>query len=319
MRLLVIHHPYARPRFELDFMQRLSEQPGVCVAVADLEALAEGRLIAPAPLAQFDAVVMFVAFNRLRTAAALDWQGFTGRRVLFDHDAIQTYSDIFDDRLAGAWPAEFRRHKFDLLLTSSGAVRDRLEADGVPAAWLPKGFEASRFTDRPGSRAGLTSYGSAYACRKIAERALREGGVPVERIDTVPYPDLPGELARYLACMAVSSDLDVRHAERATLAGVAARDVAMRPGLEPMAKFFEAAGAGCCPVADAMADLSALGFRDGETAILFWSHAELVEKMRWWMERPDALRDLGRAAARKAHSAHTWAHRAAALPALLAG
>ena len=87
----------------------------------------------------------------------------------------------------------------------------------------------------------------------------------------------------------------------------------MRPGLEPMAKFFEAAGAGCCPIADAMDDLGALGFRHGENAILFRSHGELVDQLDWWLARPEQLRTLGRAASVLAHKEHTWAHRAQAL------
>ena len=318
MRLIVIHHPYDRPRFEQDFVDRLSERPEITVAAADLAALAGGRLAGDGAFAGFDAVAVFVAFNRLRSAPALDWQGFSGRRVLIDHDAIQNYSDIAGDTYAGAWPPAFRRHKFDLLVTSGRAVRDRLEAEGIRAAWLPKGFERTRFSDTPGPRAGLTSYGSAYACRKVSERALREAGIAVERIDTVLYPQLPAELSRYLACLAVSSDLETPHAARGELAQIAARRIAMRPGLEPMAKVFEAAGAGCCPVADAMPDLAALGFRDGENAVLFRSHDELVEKIGWWMQRPDALRALGSAAARHVRDGHSWAHRAAALPALIA-
>ena len=66
------------------------------------------------------------------------------------------------------------------------------------------------------------------------------------------------------------------------------------------------------------ADLAALGFRDGENAVLFRSHHELVEKVRWWMQRPEALRALGSTAARHVRDGHSWAHRAAALPALIA-
>ena len=110
MRLLVIHHPYDRPRFEQDFVDRLSERPEITVAAADLAALAGGRLAGDGAFAGFDAVAVFVAFNRLRSAPALDWQGFSGRRVLIDHDAIQNYSDIAGDTYAGAWPPAFRRH-----------------------------------------------------------------------------------------------------------------------------------------------------------------------------------------------------------------
>lgn len=320
MKALLLHHPYTRPRFEQDYLDRLAELSELDLAPADLTALAEGRLRSgdrELLLSAYDAVLIFVAFGRLRQAAPLRWNGFVGLRVLLEHDAIQNYSDLFDPTLQGTWPPVFRRHRFDLMVTSGRAVRERLADDGIDAVWVAKAFEPRRFTDLDGTRAGIVTYGSAYRCRVVAERAIAEAGLPLERLQTTPYPELGAVLARYLACLAVSSDLLTPVPLRHELDRVPARDVAMRPGLEPMAKLFEGAGAGCCPVADAMDDLGALGFRDGETAITFRSHEELVERLRWWLARPAELRELGRAAARLAHARHTWAHRAAELRQLL--
>lgn len=313
MRALFVHHPYVRPRFERDFVDHLAQIREFDVVAANLEALALGRLAGPAgelALGGYDAVVLFVAFTALRRAAPLQWDGFTGLRVMFEHDAIQNYSDLFDPTLKAAWPPVFRAHRFDIIITSGRAVEQRLLEDGVAARWIAKAFEPSRFADLEGPRAGIVSYGSAYRCRVIAERAMTEAGLPLRRIATTPYPELGPVLSRYLACMAVSSDLLVPVASRPALDNAPALGVPMRPGLEPMAKFFEAAGAGCCPIADAMEDLGPLGFVDGETAITFHSHDELVEKVRWWLERPEALRALGASAARLAHARHTWSHRA---------
>lgn len=321
MKALLLHHPYTRPRFEQDYLDRLAELPEFDLAPADLTALGDGRLGSSArelDLGPYDAVVIFVAFGRLRHAAPLAWGGFAGLRVLLEHDAIQNYSDLFDPTLLGTWPPVFRRHRFDLLVTSGRAVRDRLAADRIDAAWVAKAFEPRRFTDRDGEREGMVTYGSAYTCRVIAERAIAEAGLPLERLPTTPYPELGAALARYLACLAISSDLLTPVPLRHELDRVPARDVAVRPGLEPMAKLFEGAGAGCCPVADEMDDLATLGFRDGETAITFRSHGELVERLRHWLARPAELRDLGRAAARLARASHTWAHRAAELRSVLA-
>jgi glycosyltransferase involved in cell wall biosynthesis len=316
MKALLLHHPYDRPRFEQDFLDRLAELPELDVEPADLAALAEGRIRGGGrkfDLASYDAVVLFVAFSRLRQAPPLDWERFAGLRVLLEHDAIQNYSDIFDPTLRGTWPPVFRRHRFDRMVTSSRAVRDLLRDEGVDAAWVAKAFEPRRFADRDGERSGIVTYGSEYRCRVVAERAIVESGLPLRRLPMTPYPELGGVLARHLACLAISSDLLTPPALRAGLDGVPPREVAMRPGLEPMAKFFEGAGAGCCPVADAMEDLAALGFRDGENAITFRTHDELVERLRWWLARPGDLRGLGRAAARLALDRHTWAHRAAEL------
>jgi glycosyltransferase involved in cell wall biosynthesis len=253
----------------------------------------------------------------LRSATPLQWRGYTGLRVMFEHDAIQNYSDIFDPSLFGAWPDVFRRHAFDLMVTSGEAVRDRLAQDGIAAEWLPKAFEPNRFLDAEGERGGVVSYGSAYRCRAIAERAITEAGLPLDRLPMTAYASLGAVLSRYLACLTISSDLLVPLELRPALDGAPAISVPMKPGLEPMAKFFEAAGAGCCPVADAMKDLSVLGFVDGVNAVTFHTHGDLVERLRHWLARPAQLRELGRAAAKLAHENHTWAHRATDLIAII--
>jgi len=315
VRALLLHHPYVYPRFEQDFVDRIAELPEFDVAPADLAALSRGAIAgADTALApDYDAVILFVAFRALRDAPALDWGGFGGLRVLLDHDIIQNYSDIFDPRLKGAWPEVFHRHRFDSIVTSGRAVQARLQNEGIAADWVAKGFESSRFWDRDGARSGIVTYGSAYACRVVAERAITEGGIKLMRLPMTSYLDLGAELARHLACLAISSDLEAPPEMRSALTATPAVDVSMRPGLEPMAKFFEGAASGCCPVADAMDDLEALGFRDAETAITFASHAELVDKLRAGLSAPDKLRAIGIRAAQLANSGHSWAHRAGQL------
>ncbi|MCC6930534.1 MAG: glycosyltransferase family 1 protein [Gemmatimonadaceae bacterium] len=316
MRALLLHHPYTYPRFEQDFVDRVAELDEFDVVAADVQALEAGTLAGgdrSIALSHYDAVIVFVAFRRLRTAPTLDWGDFLGLRVLMDHDIIQNYSDIFDATLGGAWPPVFHRHRFDTMVTSGLTIRSRLAGDGIAADWVPKGFEPARFPLHTGRRSGIATYGSAYACRQVAERALRDARIPLKRLDTTPYLQLGAKLNRFLGCLAISSDLEVPPEQRATLARAVARDVPMRPGLEPMAKLFEAAGAGCCPIADAMDDLEALGFRDGETCLTFRSHAELVEKVRGAVADPRSLAAMGAAAAALARAEHTWSHRARTL------
>lgn len=324
MRALLLHHPYTYPRFEQDFVDRVAELPEFDVAAADLSALDAGVLAAsdrPVTLSDYDAVIVFVAFKRLRAAPTLAWGDYAGLRVLMDHDIIQNYSTIFDATLVGAWPPVFHRHRFHSIVTSGRTVQERLAGDGIAADWVPKGFEPARFPTRSGRRSGIATYGSAYTCRQVAERALRDARIPLTRIDTTSYLQLGARLNQFLGCLAISAELDVVPEQRASLMrslersreGSRARDVAMRPGLEPMAKFFEGAGAGCCPIADAMDDLTALGFRDGETCLTFRSHAELVEKVRRAVNAPASLAAMGAAAAALARAEHTWAHRARAL------
>lgn len=316
MRALLLHHPYTYPRFEQDFVDRVAELPEFDVVAADVQALEAGVLAAsdgPVALTDYDAVIVFVAFKRLRAAPTLAWGAFSGLRVLMDHDIIQNYSTIFDATLAGAWPPVFRQHRFDSVVTSGRTIQERLAGDGIPADWVPKGFEPARFPTRSGRRSGIATYGSAYACRQVAERALRDARIPLTRIDTTSYLQLGARLNQFLGCLAISSELEGAPEQRASLKHVVARDVPMRPGLEPMAKFFEGAGAGCCPIADDMEDLRALGFRDGETCLTFRSHAELVDKVRAAVNAPATLAAMGAGAASLARAEHTWAHRARTL------
>src|SRR6476660_8717256 len=99
MRALLLHHPYTYPRFEQDFVDRIGELPEFDVAAADLGALDTGMLASndrSTALTHYDAVIVFVAFRRLRAAPTLAWGNFSGLRVLMDHDIIQNYSAIFD-------------------------------------------------------------------------------------------------------------------------------------------------------------------------------------------------------------------------------
>lgn len=316
MRALLLHHPYSYPRFEQDFVDRVAELREFDVATADLTALDAGVLSASdrlVTLSQYDAVIVFVAFRRLRAAPTLAWGDFTGLRVLMDHDIIQNYSTIFDATLVGGWPRVFRRHRFDSMLTSGRAIAGRLADDGIAADWVPKGFEPARFPTRSGRRSGIATYGSAYTCRQVAERALHDARIPLTRLDTTAYLRLGARLNQFLGCLAISSDVELPLDQLASLKRGGAREVPMRPGLEPMAKLFEGAGAGCCPIVDAMDDLEPLGFRDGETCLTFRSHAELVEKLRGAINAPATLQAMGTAAATLARAQHTWAHRAQAL------
>lgn len=316
MKALLLHHPYTYPRFEQDFIDRIAALSEFDVAPADLTALDAGILTAPdraVELTRYDAVVVFVAFKRLRAAPTLAWGGFNGLRVLMDHDIIQNYSDIFDPTLKGAWPPVFQRHRFDLIITSGRAVQIRLLNDGLAAEWVAKGFEPTRFVDGQAPREGVVTYGSAYLCRQLAERAATDAGFSPTRLPMTPYLHLGTLLNRFLGCMAISSDIDLPLAERANLQHAVARDVPIRPGLEPMAKVFEGAGAGCCPIVDAMDDLQSLGFRDQETALTFATQGELVEKLRAALSAPDKMRAIGAAAAKLAQAEHTWMHRAHAL------
>jgi len=94
------------------------------------------------------------------------------------------------------------------VVTSGRTVQERLAADGIAADWVPKGFEPARFPTRSGRRTGIATYGSAYACRQVAERALRDEAIPLTRLDTTSYVQLGARLNQFLGCLTISSELE---------------------------------------------------------------------------------------------------------------
>jgi hypothetical protein len=88
-------------------------------------------------------------------------------------------------------------------------------------------------------------------------------------------------------------------------------------GPEPMVKLFEGAGSGCAVLNDRMAELADLGFKDGDNIVTWQDFDELIDKIRWYSDRPRRLRDIGRSGHALCTTAHTWDHRMLQLEVLL--
>lgn len=261
----------------------------------------------------YDACVWFVRFRELVRQAAFDWKDYAGCRVMYEWDAHANYHTMLNPVWIGRWPAEFRRHRFDVLVTTGKRCQELLEADGVPSYWLPKGFDRDLFFDREEERRGVCYFGDKYCSRRAMLHYLRSRAVEVEDV-TSKYDELNGRLNRHLACLVCNMGGTVRGG----LFRVAnriwpSRGVMLEPGIEPMQKNFEVAAAGCAPVFDWIEELSDLGFREGETMIAYRSFPELLEKLRHYESRPDELRRIGTNAGKLAAERHSWDHRAGQL------
>lgn len=258
--------------------------------------------------ASYDAIVVFVRFRFLRDGPPLDWRGFTGRRVLLEHDAVQNYSRIAGGRLFGAWPPEVERQGFDLVVVSGREVAARLSDEGVPSVWVPKGYDERSFFDAGTAREGICHFGKRYPARAAMLRHLRRAGVSVSHV-AAPPEQLNAVLNRFEVCLVCNMDGGPAFgaAGRALQHVVPGALVAVRPGLEAMIKNFEVAASGCAPFFDAIPELAELGFVDGETAFVYSGFDELVERLR--ATPPEELRAVGRRAAQLARERHTWSHR----------
>ncbi|MCB9675593.1 MAG: glycosyltransferase family 1 protein [Alphaproteobacteria bacterium] len=258
----------------------------------------------------FDVIIWRSGYKWLVGDRPWDWGGYQGLKVFFGTDAVQSYSPIVGRKKLGTWPAGVHRRGFDLVITTGREVRDRLIADGVEAAWIPKGYDGDRIVARPDPHRGLIChYGTAYAARRRALESMRRAGIPVEGFRCT-QPELAEHLGRYLACLVCNMHFATPLPNR-LLSRLPVAIPIERVGMEPMIKNFEVAGAGCAPVCDAIPELYELGFRDGVNMVSYRRFSELVEKMRHYRQNPDELEHIGAAAAELARTRHTWHHRGA--------
>jgi hypothetical protein len=84
-----------------------------------------------------------------------------------------------------------------------------------------------------------------------------------------------------------------------------------------MQKLFEGAGSGCAVFNDQMDELTDLGFKDNENLVIWLDFDELIDKLRWYRDRPEMLRDIGRSGQDLCRKTHTWDARMAQLDRLL--
>lgn len=306
----MVTHRWPRMRSEDAFVDAIEEELGSSVVRV------EDGWPEPASFAGVDAVVVFIRFRELASSAPIEWGRFGGLRLMVDHDAYLNYVDVAPSHHRGRWPEVFRHHRFDALVTSGRDVSQRLVADGVPAIWLPKGYDDRYFRDLGGHRTGYCTYGSRYRARAAMARRLSRAEITYEQLD-VEYGRLGEKLNGYAGCF-------VCNMQGTPILGGLGRGlnrlvpgalVRTAPGIEPMIKNFEAAAAGCAVFADHIPELSDLGFVDGENFVEYRSFDELVCKANTIDEV--RLREIGRAGAALCRSRHTWRHRALQLAAIM--
>jgi hypothetical protein len=263
-----------------------------------------------------DICLWFVRFRQLRERPPFGWGSFRGRRVMYDFDTNANYHRLSVAEHRGEWPGVYRRQGFDTLVSTGKAVTELLRADDVNAVWLPKGYDDQRVHPLGRPRAGLGEFGQSYGSRKAMRAHLDRLGIPFTRFSD--HAGLNEQLNRFLGVLICNLAGEVARGPGRLVNRVwPDRAIRLSPGVEPMIKNFEVAGAGCAPIADWIPELGDLGFVDGETMVAYATLDELVERCRHYLANPDDLAAIGARAAELAATRHTWAHRAAALGALL--
>lgn len=265
------------------------------------------------------AVIWYVRFRELVQRPAFDWEGFGGRRILYDQDAYQSFSVLAGDRFLGEWPRVYRRQRLDTIICTGRRTRDELAADGVHAVWIPKAFDPALFHDRGSPRDGVCYFGELYDARAAMLRHLRRNRVRVARFRCA-YAELNERLNRYrgaLICNMVAHDAGPRPAWRRLLGRRG--DVRLETAPEMMLKNFEVAASGCVAFCDEIPEMRELGFSDGETMVSYRTFDELTDKLAHYRARPEQLDAISSRASALARDRHTWQHRARMFAEVVAG
>jgi hypothetical protein len=270
-------------------------------------------------LREFEACIFHVRFSRRMAAEPLEWDEFGGLRIWLEPDAYASFDS--NNLEYGLYPQVYRRDRFNAMVSTGREITDRLRSQNVDAFWLPKAYDHEVFFNRGETRSGVCTFGTRWPSRAALLHHLARSGVEVVDVSG-PYISLNTRLNKFGGAL-VCNMLGTIPLNRPGKLGRPGRllnrrfprFVKVTHGLEPMAKTFEVAGAGCAPIVDAMDELAELGFRSGQTCLIYRDFKEAEEIVRSCGD--DELHDIGSRAHLMARERHTWAHRASQLSNLI--
>jgi len=255
----------------------------------------------------FEVCVFFVRFRFLQAISAVDWSGFGGARILLEHDAWMNYSPGHP-QWHGAFPAVYKRDRFDAMFSTGQRTTELLRHDGVNAVWLPKGYSDDVFTDLESPRSGVCTFGTRWPSRRALIAHLRRRGINITDVSG-PFESLNDRLNAHAVGVVCNMPGIVPFGRigRAVNRVVPAY-VRSAPAVEPMIKTFETAASGCAPLIDHLDELEDLGFVSGTTCLTYRTFDEAAAILS--STEPSTFKIIGAAAAALARTRHTWTHRA---------
>lgn len=305
-RALLITHEYAEPCNEQ------SEIEGLLAPDDRIERhILDTATWQLPPLADYDAVIFFVRFRELMERPSLPWDGYPGLKVLLDQDSFMDFCGWHGrSPYEGRWTETFRDLGFDLLICTGQRSAEHFTDRGLAAEVLHKAYDERYFHPLSEDRSGICHYGSPYAARMKMLKAVRKAGIIVDDV-RAPYTQLNGMLNAHqsvLICNMTSVIPFGRNGARIEYR-IPGSILRVQPAPEPMIKNFEAMGAGCCVFTDPSPDDAQLGFVDGETCITYFGFNDLVDRLRYYEARPDAVAAIGQRGAELVRNRHTWTNR----------
>jgi spore maturation protein CgeB len=188
-------------------------------------------------------------------------------------------------------------------------VVHRLAASyGLPVSYLPEACNPGRHRSEmaPGTRDVITTAGNMYPTRAILFDRLLGHGVPLELLGATPASwlgDRPSTKLHQRRYIFGQEKADTFRTARAVMNNLHPSEMT-----SVNCRLFEAAGSGgavLCENRPALAEL----FEPGKEVLAFSDYDELLSHIKAVREDPGVTRDVGDAAARRAHAEHTYQHR----------
>jgi len=267
--------------------------------------------------ADFQCVISFCYFSRMRhQAAAMASIGLP--LVLYETDTLLNYRTGYYK--FGRLSNFLSICPVDILVTTGKWSFDRFTADGQHCFYLPKAAPAA-FLSQPNRHSGHFCLFGSFKDPIYADRAaLFEQITPSSRFEPMRlvFPETMTRLRQRLAARRREPGvhrLRFRFSQMAAVLRHYSGVVICDKGLnETMAKHFEIAALGLAPFRDneVVDELEELGYRDGQSMVVYESVDDLREKLNYYGRHNNQLMAIQHGA--RAASVHnTWERRASDL------
>ncbi|MBI5094607.1 MAG: glycosyltransferase family 1 protein [Candidatus Hydrogenedentes bacterium] len=267
----------------------------------------------------FECVIVFAKFMNIYKQDNL-FAGLRGPVYMVEHDAWMNYSER--NPLYRRWSEYLSKNRIDAIAVSGRSVQERLQEEGFQCWYLPKAAPAAFLEHRNSYSGCVCMFGNTqslpgmYESRKEMFDSVRRVGL----LDRLGFKCGAG-FAKMRQTLASPRGIPRIHTLRFEFrempemlrlySAAIICDIGMR---EPMAKHFEVSGLGVAPIRDdeTKGELEKLGYKDGESMVLYNGVDDLVDKLNFYSQNDGQLRSI-QDAAREAARANTWEVRARTL------
>lgn len=264
----------------------------------------------------FDFVLLFAKFMHIHQHKNL-FRGINLPIFMVEHDAWLNFSE--SNPFYRRWSEFLSKNRVDAIAVSGLSVCERLQDEGYPCWYLPKAAPAAFLEYRNSYSGCICMFGNTqslpgmYEARKDMFGSIRQIGL----LDRLGFK-LGVHFIRVRQMLPVPSRAPRIHTLRfefrkmpemlSLYSAAIICDIGMR---EPMAKHFEVSALGVIPIRDdeTERELRQLGYKDGESMLVYKSAEDLTDKLIHLSQNRDEVVEMQNAT-RKVARANTWEVRA---------